>query len=97
MATYIVLARFTQQGITDVKRTVERADVFRQMASKANVTVKDIYWTLGSRDLVAICEAADDETATALSLSVASRGNISTETMRAFSLDEMKDILTRMV
>lgn len=97
MATYVVLAKFTQQGITDVKRTVERADVFRQMASKANVTVKDIYWTLGSRDVVAICEAADDETATALSLSVASRGNISTETMRAFSLDEMKDILARMV
>lgn len=97
MATYVVLAKFTQQGITDVKRTVERADVFRQMASKANVTVKDIYWTLGSRDVVAICEAADDETATALSLSVASRGNISTETMRAFSLEEMKDILARMV
>lgn len=97
MATYIVLAKFTQQGITDVKRTVERADVFRQMASKANVTVKDIYWTLGSCDVVAICEAADDETATALSLSVASRGNISTETMRAFSFDEMKDILARMV
>ncbi len=97
MATFVVLAKFTHQGITDVKRTIERAEAFRQMAAKANVIVKDIYWTLGSRDVVAICEAADDETATALSLSVATRGNISTETLRAFSFDEMKSILARMV
>lgn len=97
MATFVVLAKFTQQGITDVKRTVERAEAFRHMASKANVTVKDIYWTLGSHDVVAICEAADDETATALSLSVATRGNITTETLRAFSFDEMKNILAKMV
>lgn len=97
MATFVVLARFTQQGITDVRRTVERAEAFRQMASKTGVTVKDIYWTLGSHDVVAICEAADDDTATALSFSVASRGNISTETMRAFSFDEMKNILAKMV
>jgi len=96
MATFVILAKFTHQGITDVKRTVERAEAFRQLAKKTNVTVKDIYWTLGSCDVVAVCEAADDETATALSLSVATRGNISTETLRAFSFDEMKDILARM-
>ena len=97
MATFVVLAKFTQQGITDVKRTVERADAFKHMASKGNVMVKEIYWTLGSCDVVAICEAPDDETATALSLSVATRGNISTETLRAFSLDEMKNVLAKMV
>ena len=61
MATFVLLARFTHQGITDVKRTVERAEAFRHMAGKVGVTVKDIYWTLGSRDVVVICEAADDE------------------------------------
>lgn len=97
MATFVVLAKFTHQGITDVKRTVERAEAFRHMAEKANVKIKDMYWTLGSRDIVAICEAADDETATVLSLSVASRGNVSTETLRAFSFEEMKKILGKMV
>ena len=52
---------------------------------------------LGSRDIVAICEAPDDETATVLSLSVASRGNVRSETLRAFSFDEMKKILGKMV
>jgi uncharacterized protein with GYD domain len=67
------------------------------MAAKVGATVKDIYWTLGAHDIVAICEAPDDETATALSLSVASRGNVRSETLRAFSFDEMKKVLGKMV
>jgi uncharacterized protein with GYD domain len=97
MATYIVLASFTDQGIKTVKQSIERADAFRQMAAKAGATVKDIYWTLGSRDVVAVCEAPDDETATALSLSVAARGNVRSETLRAFTFDEMKKVLGKMV
>ena len=97
MATFVVLASFSDQGIKNVKQTIERADAFKQMATKAGATIKDIYWTLGAHDVVAICEAPDDETATALSLSVASRGNVCSETLRAFSFDEMKKVLGKMV
>jgi uncharacterized protein with GYD domain len=97
MATFVVLASFSDQGIKNVKQTVERADAFKHMATKAGATVKEIYWTLGSRDIVAICEAPDDEAATVLSLSVASRGNVRSETLRAFSFDEMKKIVGKMV
>jgi uncharacterized protein with GYD domain len=51
---------------------------------------------MGSRDVVAICEAPDDETATALALSVTSRGNVRSETLRAFSAEEMNKILGKM-
>ena len=97
MATFIVLAGFTDQGIRNVKETVSRADAFKEMAKKTGVTIRDLYWTLGRHDIVAICEAPDDETATALSLSLASRGNLRTETLRAFSFDEMKKIHGKMV
>ena len=53
--------------------------------------------TLGSHDVVAVCEAPDDESATALSLSVGSHGNVRSETLRAFSFEEMKHILTKVV
>ena len=66
-----------------------------EVASR-RVTVKDIYWTLGKYDVIVICEAADDETATAVSLSVGALGNIRSETVRAFSIDEMKGILGKM-
>ena len=97
MATFIVLAGFTEQGIRNVKETVSRADAFKEMAKKTGVTIKDLYWTLGRHDIVAICEAPDDETATALSLSLASRGNLRTETLHAFSFDETTKILGKMV
>jgi uncharacterized protein with GYD domain len=58
------------QGIRNVKETIGRAEAFKEMAKKSGVTVKDLYWTLGQYDVIAVCEAPDDEAATALSLSV---------------------------
>jgi uncharacterized protein with GYD domain len=97
MATFVVLTGFTDQGIRNVKETVGRAEAFKEMARKSGVTVKDLYWTLGQYDVVAVCEAADDEAATALSLSISSRGNVRSQTLRAFSFEEMKTILGKMV
>jgi uncharacterized protein with GYD domain len=97
MPTYVVLTSFTEKGAHDVKDTVGRADKFKDMAKKAGVTVKDMYWTLGQIDVVAVCEAPDDETATALSMSVAARGYVRTQTLRAFSSAEIAKILDRLV
>jgi uncharacterized protein with GYD domain len=97
MATFIVLAGFTDQGIRNVKETIGRAEAFKEMAKKSGITVKDLYWTLGKYDVIAICEAPDDETATAFSLSVGSRGNVRSETQRAFSFEEMKMVIGKMV
>ncbi|MBS0239730.1 MAG: GYD domain-containing protein [Proteobacteria bacterium] len=97
MATYVILANFTDKGIHDAKDTINRADKFKAMAANASVTVKHMYWTIGKFDAVSICEAPDDETATAFSLSVAARGSIRTQTLRAFSLEEMTRILGKMV
>ena len=97
MATFIVLAGFTDQGIRNVKETINRAEAFKEMAKKSSITVRDLYWTLGQYDVMAVCEAPDDEAATAFSLSVSSRGNVRSQTLRAFSFDEMKMILGKMV
>jgi uncharacterized protein with GYD domain len=96
MATFVMLASFTEQGVRNVKETAKRADAFRQMAEKVGVTIRDIYWTLGPYDVVAVGEAPDDETATALSLSLASLGNVRTQTLRAFSRDEIDAIIKKM-
>lgn len=97
MPTYVVLASFTDKGAHDIKDTIGRSDKFKDMAKKAKITVKDMYWTLGPTDVVAICEAPDDETATTLSMSVAARGYIRTQTLRAFTADEIGKILDRLV
>jgi uncharacterized protein with GYD domain len=95
MATYIVLASFTEQGIRAVKDTVKRSEAFKGLAKQHGVTLKDIYWTLGSYDIVAIMDAPDDMAVTTLGLALGAGGNVRTQTMRAFSADDMGKILAK--
>lgn len=96
MATYIALASFTDQGIRSVRETTKRAEMVQAAAGKFGCTMKEIYWTLGSHDLVTIIEASDDASATAFALSIGASGNVRTETMRAYTKAEMEQILARM-
>jgi uncharacterized protein with GYD domain len=95
MATYIVLSTFTDQGIRSVKDTTKRADAVRETARKMGIETKSIYWTIGKYDVVATFEAPDDASMTALSLALASAGNVRTQTMRAFTKDEVTGILAK--
>ncbi len=96
MATYVVLSTFTGQGIRTVRDTTSRADGVRELARKMGIETKSIYWTIGSYDIVATFEAPNDEAMTALSLALSSQGNIRTQTMRAFSKDELSSILGKL-
>lgn len=96
MATFISLVSFTQHGEEDVRHSVERADAFKQAAKKHGAKVKDQYWTIGRHDGVLIFEAPDDETATALLLSLGSQGAVRTQTLRAFNRAEMQAIIEKL-
>ncbi len=95
MATYVVLCGFTDQGIRGVKDTTKRADTVTELARKMGITVKNIYWTLGSYDVVSIFDAPDDATVTAFGLAIGQAGNVRTQTLRAFDRDEMNGILKK--
>lgn len=97
MATYIVLGQFTDQGVRNVKESTKRAEAFKEMAKRAGATVKEVYWTLGQYDIATIVEAPDDAAVTALLLSVGALGNVRTQSLRAFSADEMGRILGKMM
>jgi uncharacterized protein with GYD domain len=94
--TYVVIGNFTDQGIRGVRDTVKRVEAFKAAAQKAGVTVKNFYWTLGQYDFVLTIDAPDDQTIAAVGLSVNSLGNARTFTLRAFSTDEMSQIITKM-
>ena len=95
MATYIMLANFTDQGIRNIKDTTKRADVFKELARSFGATVKDVYWTLGQYDITAVVEASDDAIVTALGLALGKSGNVRTQTLRAFPRAEMDAILSK--
>jgi uncharacterized protein with GYD domain len=96
MATYIVLGNFTDQGVRAVKDTTKRAEALRGIGQKVGVTVKEVYWTLGQYDVATIIEAPDEASVTAFGLSVGALGNVRTQTLRAFSPDEMAKIIGRL-
>ncbi len=96
MATFISLVGWTDQGIRNVKQTTARADAFKAMAHRVGVTVKEIYWTVGPYDLVMVMEGPDEETVTALLLSLGALGNVRTQTLRGFSEEEEKRIIAKM-
>ena len=97
MVTYVVLAKFTDQGIRNAKESPKRADAFKKMAKTFGVTVKDIVWTQGRYDIVTIVEASDESSVMSLNLSLDALGNVRTETMRAFSAAEMTTIVGKML
>jgi uncharacterized protein with GYD domain len=96
MATYIVLSSFTDQGVRNVKDTTKRSDAVREQTKKFGVTMKDIFWTLGRYDVVAIFEAPDDASMTAFGLALGAAGNVRTQTLRAFSREEMNGVLAKL-
>ena len=44
MATFILLASFTEKGIRNIKETINRAEAFKEMAKKSGITMKELYW-----------------------------------------------------
>ncbi len=92
---YVVLGRFSDQGIRAVKDTTKRADAAREAAKAMGITIKDIYWTIGQYDLLLVAEAPDDAAMTAFGLNTGKAGNVRTETLRAFTQAEIGAILNK--
>jgi len=95
MPTFISLVNFTDQGIKNIKESPDRLQAFRSMAEKMGLKVKDVYYTVGSHDLVVISEGTG-EALTAALLKVGSLGNVRSQTMRGFSPEEFKKIIATM-
>ena len=93
MPTYVVLLNFTEQGIQTIKSTEERSGDATAAIEAAGGKMLSSHYTMGQYDAVAIIEAPSDEVVTGLALATAGRGNIRTETLRAFTQEEFFDIV----
>ena len=93
MATFIMLGSFTDQGIRNVNDTTKRVETVKAAAKKLGITIKEVYWTLGQYDTALIAEAPDETAMTTFGLTVGAYGNVRTQTLRAFSAEEMGRIL----
>ena len=93
MPVYITLIRWTDQGREKASSLPERiAQVDKRIEEHGGRSIGN-WLTMGQYDQVSAIEAPDDETAAKLLMIVAERGNAQTETLRAFTMDEVKDLL----
>ena len=96
MPNYITLLRFTEQGIRTIKDGPERLDQAKQDYRAAGADLKAFYLTTGQYDAVAIVEAPNDETVAKLALRLGARGNVRSETLRAFSEAEYRKLIAEL-
>jgi uncharacterized protein with GYD domain len=93
MPTYIILGHFTDQGMRNVKDTPKRANALKEAAKKYGATVKNVYWTLGAYDVLAVIDAPDSESMAKLLFNLGSLGNVRTQSLRALEAGEVERIL----
>lgn len=96
MPAYLILFKYTQKGAAAVKESPKRVEKAMEIAKQLGGNVKSFYLLMGQFDTVFLLEAPNDETATKISLAISALGNVSTQTMRGFTLDEFKKMISEM-
>ena len=93
MPTYIVMFKWTPQGLKDIKQSPSRLDAGRKAFERSGLKMKEFYMVMGQYDCVAIAEAPDDATLAKAILATTAQGSITSETCRAFTEAEYREIV----
>ena len=95
MSTYIILINWTDQGIRTVKESPQRLATAKKVIEAAGGKMTGFYLTMGRYDMIAIAEAPNDESVATIMLGLGSGGGIRTETMKAFTEDQYREIIAK--
>lgn len=95
MATYMILFRFTQKGLKEIKDSPARVTAAKEIIGKMGGEVRAFYAILGSQyDTMFILDAANEEKLGGMVLAIASLGYVRTQTQRLFNEDEFGKIIS---
>ena len=78
MATYVILYKYTEQGIKNIKDAPKRVEAAKKAAAQAGITIRETLWLQGEYDFLTISEAPDEYAATAFMINVLKQGNVQT-------------------
>ena len=92
----MTLYRYTDEGRRAVDSAVEMSKLWRHQASLHGARVHALYWLEGHYDAVTIVEAPDEDLVTAMLLAIASEGSLHTETMSAYSAEDLARVLGKL-
>ena len=95
MATYIILYNFTPEGAKGIRESIKRTGRIRQDNARVGFKIREVFWTQGAHDMVAIVDAPSEEAMMGAMLNIVAAGNVTATTMRAFDATEMGRILAQ--
>jgi uncharacterized protein with GYD domain len=93
MPTFIILGNWTQEGLAKVKETGNRIEQAKKVMGSFGGSLKEIYYTFGRYDFIAITEGPNNDSALKSLLSIAGGGAIRTETLVAYPSSEFLSII----
>ena len=93
MPTYVILGKFTHEGITKIKESPQRLEASRKNVQALGGEMKAFYYTMGQYDFVAISEFPNNETMMKSLFNVGSRGSVRTETLVAIPAEKGVEII----
>jgi len=93
MGHYVTLIRYTQQGASKIKESPARLDAARKAAENVGGKIHAYFLTMGKYDAVIVTEFPSDEASAKFMLATGALGNVTTQTMKAFTEDEYRKIL----
>ena len=96
MPMFVILAKLTDQGAKNIQNIRQAAKENMERGQRLGIKNHGWYLTQGEYDVVVIAEAPDAETMLAQAAGVAGTGNTRTETLRAFTLDEVDQALQKL-
>ena len=94
MAINVSLVNYADQGIRNIEGSPQRARAFRELCKQQGVQVREILWTTGPYDLIAITEGPE-EALSAVLLSMAKLGNVRTQSMRAMDQEAFQRVVEK--
>ena len=90
---YIILGKYTEEGIKNMKDSPKRLEAAQKVAKSFGGEIKQFYLTMGQYDFVCIIEAPSNEAVMKAVLTVASAGAVRTETLVALSTEEYTELV----
>jgi uncharacterized protein with GYD domain len=90
---YITLMKWTSQGLGGIPAWRDRVEEAERAIKQRGGKLIDAYVTLGRFDVIEIFEAPNDETAYQVLIEIAKHGQVTTETLRAFTREEAEAIV----
>ena len=93
MPTYIMLTKFTPNGVKTLKDNPSRVHEVTNEVEQLGVKVVNQWATLGEYDFVSVVDAPDETTMLKLSIEMGSRGTVQNETLTAIDSREFTSSL----